>query len=123
MTEEKKRSQGMTIWLNELQYQKLHDVEADFADVFGRDLTHGEAIMAAALISKAFISLFELGAEALDPEKLDFNRLIDFEHLQKAGAHVPRDTLARIGPQIERAFIQLDALGFLKPRTRSGDIG
>lgn len=123
MSEEKRRTSGITIWLNDLQFHKLSDVEEDFSDVFGRELTHGEAIMAASLISKAFISFFTLGSQALQMEKLDFNQVINFEHLQKAGAHVPRDILSNMGEQIERVFVQLDALGFLRsnPKVRGTD--
>lgn len=114
MSDEKRRTSGITIWLNDLQFHKLSDVEEDFAEVFGRALTHGEAIMAASLITKAFIAFFTLGSRALEMEKLDFNQVINFEHLQKAGAQIPRDQLENMGEQIERVFVQLDALGFLR---------
>ena len=116
--DDRKKPAGITIWLNDLQYQKLQDVEADLEEVFGRTLTHGEAIMATALISKAFMKFFELGSKAIDLDKLNFDKIINFEVLQKAGMQIPEQALTQLGGQIERVFIQLEALGFLRPQKK-----
>ncbi len=116
--DDRKKTVGTTIWLNDLQYQKLQDAESDLEEVFERTLTHGEAIMATALISKAFMGFFKLGSKAIDLDKLDFDKIINFETLQKAGMQIPEDALNQLGGQIERVFIQLEALGFLRSQKK-----
>lgn len=110
------KSSGVAVWLNNVQFEKLKDLEKELQKISGKELTHGEAVMISALISKAFISLFSLGIELIEKGELDPDLILNMEYIQKTVNPQPvtLEEISKVGRQIEKLFIQLDALGFLK---------
>lgn len=107
---------GIAVWLNNVQFEKLKDLEKDLQKISGKELTHGEAVMVSSLVAKAFISLFSLGIELIEKGQLDPDLILNTEYIQKAvdPNNVTMDELSKVGRQIEKVFIQLDTLGLLK---------
>jgi len=107
------KSSGTTIWLNDLQYEKLKEIENELEKTFGKKPSHGDAVMTASLISHAFLSLFSLGFEMIDKGIVDPDKILDINYI-KSTFNIESEKsndISRIGRHIEKAFIQLDALG------------
>ena len=110
------KTPGVAVWLNNLQFEKLKELEKELKVISGKELTPGETVMVSALVAKAFIALFSLGIELIETGKIDPDQILNMEYIQQTvnPTSASLDEISKVGRHIEKVFIQLDTLGLLK---------